>query len=354
MKTICTFFTLIFAFFAAAQTYNGAESVDWDSVNQQWLVSNGGQMVSDDGMGNLEFFGSAVASYGLEVIDNVVFAISGIAIKGYDLTSQQEVMSISIPGAGFLNGLGSDGANNILYVSDFGQNKIHAINVSDLNNPVVTELVSSTGQTPNGVLFDEGNNRLLFGTWEGNAKIKEVDLTDNSVSTIISTGLANIDGIVRYNNEYYISTWGPSRITKYNADFTIATTITTPSIANPADIGISPNGVLAIPVGNNVVFVDLEETAGINDLNTASINFQLSENPIKVSSFVQFELLEKTTYTLSLSSIEGKQLSRITTSSNAIGVQRVPVSDAALSEGVYFLTLHMNGQSLTTKIVVAN
>lgn len=354
MKTTITFFALCLVFLTTAQNYNGAESVDWDPINNQWLVSNGGQMVTDDGEGNLGFFGNAQASFGLEVIDDMVFAISGISIKGYDLTNQQEIMSVSIPGSGFLNGMGSDATNKMLYVSDFGQNKIHAINVTDINNPEVTEIVPNTGQTPNGVLYDEGNNRLLFGTWEGNAKIKAVDLTDNSVSTIISTGLGNIDGIIRYNNEYYISTWGPSRITKYNSDFSSSETVSTPSINNPADIGVNPDGVLAIPVGNNVVFADLGETAGINDLNAASINFQLSENPITATSFVQFELFEPISYTLTLSSLEGKQISQIASMSNAIGLQRIPISNVALSQGVYFLTLQMNRQLLTTKVLVTN
>ena len=87
----------------------------------------------------------------------------------------------------------------------------------NLNSDV---FVNNTVSTPNGIVFDGENNRLIFVNWGSNAAIKAVDLSNNSVSTIITTNLGNIDGIDDDNDgNYYISSWSPARITKYDKDF---------------------------------------------------------------------------------------------------------------------------------------
>ena len=162
MKKFLLLFTVFFAAGTMAQSYTNAESVEWDSANTRWLVANGSNIIIDDGNGDLSFFGSASASHGMEIVGDKLFAIDNNVVKGYMLDDASEVMSLSIPGVGFLNGMGSDTANGILYISDFGNNKIFSVDVSDVNNPTFVEIVSDTGDTPNGVLYEEnnGNERL--------------------------------------------------------------------------------------------------------------------------------------------------------------------------------------------------
>ena len=71
---------------------------------------------------------------------------------------------------------------------------------------MVTQIVSNTVSTPNGIVYDGENNRLIFVNWGSNAAIKAVDLSDNSVSTLTTTTLGNCDGIDNdsYGN-YYVS-----------------------------------------------------------------------------------------------------------------------------------------------------
>src|SRR5690606_33069188 len=139
--------------------------------------------------GTISFFGSGLqASYGMEVMNNTLFAIDGNTVYGYDLTSESEVMQISIAGAAFLNGMASDG-NNRLWVTDFSAKRIHEIDVSDYENPQAALVVANTLTTPNGIVYDEVEDRLIFVNWGQNAPVKQVSLPGYEVSTIVTTAL---------------------------------------------------------------------------------------------------------------------------------------------------------------------
>ncbi len=104
------------------QTYQNIEYVEYDPIQNRFLVSNQNNIIQRNTDGSLDYFGNgASASYGMEVMNNILFAIDG-PVKGYDLNTGDEIMSIDIPGAGFLNGMASDGISK-LYVTDFTTTK---------------------------------------------------------------------------------------------------------------------------------------------------------------------------------------------------------------------------------------
>ncbi|MFT6126069.1 MAG: hypothetical protein ACJAVA_000529 [Flavobacteriaceae bacterium] len=336
-----------------AQSYQSAESVEFDPVNNQWLVANGSRIIADDGEGNLSYFGAGNASHGLEVLGNTLFAVASNRIKGYDLSNEDEVMNLIIPGVSFLNGLTNDGANT-LFVTDFSAGKIYSIDVSDISNPTYTELVSNTGGTPNGVLYDGTNNRLLFVTWGGSAQVKAVDLGTNLVTTIITTSLTNIDGIVDDSlGNYYISSWSPDRITKYNNDFSISEIVTTPSLNNPADIGYNQDtDIMGIPMGSSVIFVDLSLLSN-SDYNANTYEYLVSSNPINESSYIQFTLQDAEFIYLRIYDTSGKLVKILMNEEIQASTHKISLADLQLSSGVYFSRLTtQKGTSLTKKLIV--
>jgi len=340
-----------------AQSYQNAESVEWDEANNRWLVANGSNIIIDDGLGNLDFFGTASASHGMEIVGDILFAIDSNVIKGYVLEDTTEVMSLTIPGVGFLNGMGSDKVNEILYISDFADNKIFSVDVSDVNNPVFEEIVSDTGDTPNGVLYDVAeNNRLLFVTWGNNAKIKQVDLADFSVSDVVSnTEVGNIDGIVYdpFGFGYFISSWSPARISSYTNDFSSSDELMTSPINNPADLGIRPGAeIIGIPIGDDVVFEYYGFMTGVNEYSLNTLQFSLSENPVKNNAAVQFTLEETSKVDVSLVTIQGKLIKNLYASGNAVGQVNIDVDVTGVSSGIYLIQLTINNQILTKKILV--
>ena len=98
----------------------------------------------------------------MEVLGDHLFVIDGSTIRGFELGTENEVMTLNISSAGFLNGMTNDGVST-LYATDFSGKKIYKIDVSDLSNPSSEVIVSNTISTPNGIIFDGAN---IYGLGE--------------------------------------------------------------------------------------------------------------------------------------------------------------------------------------------
>ncbi|MEO0311536.1 MAG: hypothetical protein RIQ89_1193 [Bacteroidota bacterium] len=264
MKHLFLLGLLIYCTHTHAQTFVG-ESVAYDSVaNRFFTSSNGTSILQRTAGGQVSYFGVGLnASYGMEVMDGKLFAIDGDHVFAYELATATTVSDANITGASFLNGLASNGINTC-WATDFGSNKIYKIDFSNLSTPAITTIVNNTGCTPNGIVFDEGNNRLVYTCWGANAAIRQVDLATNATSILVTTALSNIDGIDHDGNgNFYISSWSPDRITRFTNNFTSpAFTVPASSLNNPADICYAKAiDTLAIPNSTMVTFIGFGPTA---------------------------------------------------------------------------------------------
>ncbi|MGA1374355.1 MAG: hypothetical protein ACO3YQ_06060, partial [Flavobacteriales bacterium] len=112
------------------QTPTSIEAVEYDPAGDRWFVSNGNSLLVTGGPGEpWELFGSAVASHGMEVVDGMLVAIGNNTVRAYGLEDGALLGSLAIPGASFLNGMGS--LPGAVVVSDFGNGRIHRIDITD-------------------------------------------------------------------------------------------------------------------------------------------------------------------------------------------------------------------------------
>lgn len=339
-----------------AQSYGDIEATEYDPTQNRWLTSNGSSIIAQDENGTLSYFGEATANYGMEVMNGTLFAIYTSSIKGYDLISGNEVMSIIIPGAGFLNGMGSDPATNRIWVSDFSNNRIIELDVSNLSAPTQQTVVSNTGSTPNGVVYDQIDDRLIFVSWGSNAAIKEVDLTNYSVSTIINSGLSNIDGIdMNASGEFFISTWSPTRITQFNHDFTGPMTITAPGLDNPADIsyGVEINTLGIANSGNATLTLIEFDPNAIDEFDLDLFQLDIFPNPVASGSRISFELFESTQVELNIRDIEGRLVADLLDGVLNAGEHQVLLNGLEFQEGLYLIEFISEEQVKATPFVVA-
>lgn len=222
-----------------AQTPSVIEAAEYDSSQNRWFISNSSSILETfDGGNSYAYFGDGSATHGMEVVDGHLFAIGSNVVRAYDLNTAELVGSLSISGAGFLNGMGSRSGE--LVISDFSSGKLHRVDISDPANMSSEVLVNATGTTPNGVVIDEANNRAIVVNWGGNAPILDVDLDTGEFSILLNTGLGNLDGVdMDGAGQFYVSSWSPARITRYSNDFTTAETVVQGAgsgLSNPADI----------------------------------------------------------------------------------------------------------------------
>ncbi len=350
-----------------AQSLTGIESVEYDEVNNRFLISNGGSIIARAPDGTLSFFGFGIgADFGMEILGSTLFAIKGDGIKGYDLITETEVMSLSIPSASFLNGLANDGVSK-LYATDFSDDKIYEIDVSDFSNPTATVIVNNTGSTPNGIVYDGTNNRLIFVSWGSNAPIKAVDLSTYEVSTLVTTSVGNIDGIDEdAAGNYYISSWTPARITKYNADFTSTPeTITAPGLNSPADIGYAQAiDTLAVPNGNNTVtYIGFEPVNPGDTLDTAihdldknpALQLSVYPNPSTINNkttVISYELASPQKVKLALYNANGQLVKCLIDEQQLSGKHTVLLTGIELQQGMYICRLETNTVSVSEQITI--
>jgi hypothetical protein len=250
-----------------SQSLNGPESIEWDATNTRWLIGNkgNGTILARSESGTLSNFVTGIPSgpYGIEILGDVLYSCEGGFIRGYNLTSGANVFTLNL-NATFLNGLTSDGNNN-LYATDFSAKKIFKI---DVNAVSFTTLASGLAKTPNGIFYDGENNRCVYVTWGSNAPIMAIDLTTNVTSTILSTTLSNCDGITRDScGNYYVSSWGNNKLNKFDASLTGTHTVLPTVLSSPADLDCR-FGTTADVVGN---------TNSNNTITLTQINLPVAE-----------------------------------------------------------------------------
>ena len=250
-----------------SQTLNGPESIEWDATNTRWMIGNkgNGTILARSKSGTLSNFVTGIPSgpYGIEILGDVLYSCEGGFIRGYNLTSGANIFTLNL-NATFLNGLTSDGNNN-LYATHFSAKKIFKI---DVNAVSFTTLASGLAKTPNGIFYDGENNRCVYVTWGSNAPIMAIDLTTNVTSTILTTTLSNCDGITRDScGNYYVSSWGNNKLNKFDASLTGTHTVLPTVLSSPADIDCR-FGTTADVVGN---------TNSNNTITLTQINLPVAE-----------------------------------------------------------------------------
>lgn len=282
MKKLLLFALFLAPLAAIAQNYNGPESVDCDTVSGNWYIANTGskKILRRTPQGVLQEFVSGFSSgpYGIEVLGDRIYACDGNKIKGFLLSDGSPVFSVTTT-ASFLNGITHD-SSGMLYATDFSGKKIYKV------NPVNTSwnvFVPQTTNTPNGILYDQSQNRLVCVCWGSNAKILGIALADSSVSILKTTTLSNIDGIARDGSgRWYVASWGANAVHRINSDFSGSPQQVLSGMSQPADIYYNlQTDTLAIPnAGNNTVvfagFAPVSATVEPADV----LQLQVFPNPV--------------------------------------------------------------------------
>lgn len=287
---------------ASAQTYTSPESVEFDSHYNRWLISNtqSHEILSRNSNGVLTVFATNISSgpYGIEIVGDTLFACCGSNITGFLLSDGSVVFDENI-GAIFLNGITHDNSGNLI-ATDFTAKSIHKLNVA---TRIDTIIASGLAQSPNGIIYDNANNRCIFVNWGSNAPVKAIDMNSYVVTTLAATSLGNCDGIAAdAHGNYYISNWSSQSVVRYDNSFLSGPVTVVSNLSHPSDIYYSlSDDTLGIPNAsdNTVDFIGFGSVAAVNETNTADNN--VYPNPFNdflrittsnVSGKIRFELID--------------------------------------------------------------
>lgn len=337
-----------------AQALNSPESVAWDPVSNRYFVSNNGanQILVRSTSGVYTVFTTNISSgpHGLEVVGNILYACDGSNIKGFDLTTAALVLNVNT-GAAFLNGICSDGGNN-LFSTDFTNKKIFRINIVQ---QTFTTFVTGLVKQPNGIFYDQPGGRLVWVCWGNNAPIMQALLSDSTVSQVTATTLGNCDGLVQDGaGNYYVTAWNTNSIYRFTNSFTSPTAVVT-GLSSPADIYYNlVNDTLASPnSGNNTVTFHYFGTTGVKENTSLFSNVLLYPVPAKKQVTIEMELNSSANISYVISDVSGKLVRTGSEKYFNIGKNSFVIETTALKPGTYCIVLHSGEITETRKIIIA-
>ncbi len=278
---LCAILMFLSLMAGAQNLLRSPESAIFDKAHDRYLIGNwnGGDIIQVDLDGNQSYFNTDLFSVaGLHIAGNKLYACSNggtyNGLVSIDLETGSILSTIVLTDKDIINGVTSDNSGH-LYVTDWddggaGGNKIYQVNIADETWSVCVSSMPS----PNGIEFDEANNRLIaVSNNASNGRIYSINLSDFSYYLIGYIGSASGDGVARDNEGYwYFSDWINDYVFRYNADFSSGPDVIATGFNNPADINFNlRDNILIVPeFGANalslVTFAD-DDADGIIDIN---------------------------------------------------------------------------------------
>lgn len=338
---------------------NNPESIVYDSVHNRYLVSNcgDGMIIQIDSNGVQSYFNTDLTYIlGLHIVGDMLYVSSNddpySGIVGLLLSSGEIGFFVEIPDKELLNDITSDNMGN-LYVTDCDANKIFKVNIAGMS---YSALIDSGLGYPNGILFDEPNNRLMvLNCLLAGRPILSVKLDDLTVSTIVETGISAIDGLTEDNDgNYYFSSWTTDRVYRYDPLFTNPPEIIAGGFTNPADIFYNKsNDILAIPNFNadTIIFLPISPV-GVDDFmpdGTGSI--RIYPNPFIDHVNIRFDLARSEHTSMAVYDIHGKLISELINSKLREGEYEVNWDGSELKAGAYILSLKTSDDIQVQKFI---
>ena len=342
---------------------NQPESVTWDHVNEQWLVSNyaSGEIVAIDTTGEQSIFSELLSStVGLKVHDDNLYAASSDGVAMFDLANGSHIGLVEIPEASLLNDIDFDSLGN-LFVSDYWGNQIFKVDTELLSY----ELFIDYGIiAPNGMIFDEEFNRMIVCGHNGTSSmIHSFDVETAETELLLYPNIYSLDGLARdIQGNIYISSWHTDTVYKFegnniNNNFEVAAS----GFIDPADISIHPtNNILAVPnfYGNSVSYVQLEMPVSVHDESIPFIASQLNNypNPFNPSTTITFSLnTENNDKTeLVIYNMKGQIIRQYSlfNDQSSIVWNGTNQNNQSVSSGIYYAILKQNGEIKAAKKMI--
>jgi len=338
--------------------YSSPESITYDTTGKRYFISNtsSSKIVQRDRQGNVTDFVTVGGSiHGVTVHNGKVYVCNGTRVRGYDLNTAAEVFNVVISGSTFLNDLAIDNSG-MMYVSDFSGRRIYKVNT---NNSEYWIYVPATTNQPNGVYVDAPRNRLLICCWGGSAPVKAVNLSDSTISNIITTPYSNCDGIsLDRNDNVYISTWGIQSVVRYDINFANPPVIVAGSLSNPADLYVNRiTDTLAVPnAGNSTVglfYLDIPTV--ISQVIGIANSFELLQNypnPFNPSTNLEFGISDLGFVSLKIYDLLGKEVITLVNEVLSPGTYKYTFDASDLSSGIYYYKLEADGFTDTKRMTV--
>ena len=283
-----------FYYMGSVASLKGLESIEFDYVNDRWLISNStdNNIMQIDDNGKLSIFiPNVINPHDIEIAGNTIYVCSDSLLNAYDLTTGASVFSINL-GASLLRGITHD--STYLYLSDFNAKNIYRFEMATSNYSI---FISGLINNPNGLIYDGANNRCIFVTWGQNAPVMAFDITTGAVTTIVNTTLGDCYGITRDGSgNYYVSDWASNEVVKFDNTFSLAPVAVITGLVKPGGLFYNTlNDTLAVPQLGTVNIVDFYYMGVVasSQEGPESVEFDYANNRWLIASSSEDNIMQR-------------------------------------------------------------
>jgi len=340
------------------------EAVHWHPDGRIFVTDyNNGRLYKVELDGSVETIVtgfSAIAGGGFDRDGNFYFA--GINVgKMYRLNddySYEEVGSGFNQPVAFLQSTTDD---NIAYISAYGSNSLHRL---DLSTKESTLLASNQGiNGPDGLLFDEDNNILIANF--NNHRINRVE-EDGTVSLFANVPSGGFMGyMAKYGDKIFVCSVTSKRIFRIDGNGDIVH-IAGNGASGSADgnaLNASfrrPNGIAINATGDSLLIADEKTirvitnfgTTRVKEYNLELVDFVASPNPAQDVFEISYSYSESFDMSYEIINFEGKVVLPIQKRKSEVGDNLLSIDCSGLAKGLYFIRLMDNeGKIFTSNLL---
>jgi len=342
-----------------AQNYlDMPEGISYDSASKSYFVScwNPACVVKIDSSGNQSIFKSGLSACANNVlVDSILYVSYRYGVKAFNINTAAQVLYKPISANNYFDGIAYH--DGYLYLINHGQ-KLYKINLSDNTH----ELLASTGlgNYPQGLIYDEVNDRLLSCSFQNSAPIVAIDIVTGQTSYALWTGLNNLDAMAQdQHGNIYVTCNGTNSVYRYDANLENRIVV---SSGHNGPSGLEYNrddDILAISnfFTDVVDFVSMAPFS-VDDPQEEGLKLnQNFPNPFRSSTTLKFTLSRPSNVVLTLYDIRGRYITTLLddhfqTGSHDFLLDIRDRSRAELSSGIYFVHLKNSEKELVKEIAV--
>lgn len=334
-----------------------------DRAHNRLLVSNDGtgDIIQIDSLGVQDTFALRAGFVdGMEIAGNTLYGVAlPKRIKCYDLDTALPTDSIPFSGNGYLSSIVSDNAGH-LYISCPNLNTIYKMRTSDMSYWVFASGYPALNK-PNGMIYQEAENRLVVIEDRYHPRILAVSLADSTVRTLLTTSLSSGDGIATdMYGRYYVTGYYLDGMYRFDPSLSLPPNNIYPGngIVYPTYDAVDNSMLTTLYDAHSWARVPIDVTGVQPAVRSKALWLhQNSPNPFGSGTTIGFGLSAGAHTRLDVYSVTGAQVKTLVDEERGPGSYAVTWNGTADSGqpvpgGVYYFSLKANGEEQTQKAIL--
>ena len=342
-----------------AQNYlDMPEGISYDSGSKSYYVScwNPACVVKIDSLGNQSVFKSGLTACANNVlVDSILYVSYRYGVKAFNIKTGVQVLYKPISATNYFDGIAYHAG--YLYLINHGQ-KLYKINLTDNTHELLTN--TGLGSYPQGLIYDEVNDRLLTCSFQNSAPIVQINPQNGQTSYALWTGLNNLDALAQdqYGN-IYVTCNGTNSVYRYDSNLENRIVV---SSGHSGPSGLEYNrddNILAISnfFTDVVDFVSMAPYSIDDPIEEGLRLHQNFPNPFSHSTTLRFALMKPSDIVLSLYDARGRFITTLLDDHYQSGFHDFSLdihccSQPELPSGIYFIHLKNNDLELMREITL--